>query len=310
MRGTKCWLALIVLCLAIGGLLPVFAADTRPMIAVLPFDDGSIKHWWWDDWDVGKGISDIMVTELLDGGKFRLVEREKIAQIIQEQDFGASGRVDQKSAAKIGKIAGVKYIVMGKVTEFTIADKGGTLGGITIKSTTARVALDGRLIDTTTAEIVAGAKGVAEKSQAGLSLSISSFPHIEFGADRFEATILGKATTDAVTQFCTNLTQKFQGTGTGAGTGGKTTGITGKVAAVSGNKVYLNIGAKDGVTAGMIFRIARVVEEVKDPDNGEVLDVITEPVCEISISEVKDATCNGPIISGKLPQKGDVAAQK
>ncbi len=298
---------LIALCLVLGT-LPGSAADSRPLIAVLPFDDGSIKHWWGNDWDVGKGVADLIVNDLLDGGKFRLVERSKIAQIIEEQNFGASGRVDPKTASKIGKIAGVKYMVMGKVTEFTVSDMGGSLGGVSLKTSTARVSIDGRLIDTTTAEILAGAKGVAEKKTTGGSISLSSLPDLEFGSDRFEETILGKAASAAVAAFCTDLEGKFGGTGAAASAA--TAAIKGKVATVSGGKVYLNIGSKDGVKVGMVFVIERVTEEVKDPDTGEVLDVVTDKVCEIKIVEVKEMSSNGTVTTGKTPGKGDLATQK
>ena len=82
------------------------------------------------------------------------------------------------------------------------------------------------------------------------------------------------------------------------------------MATVEGSKVYLNIGSKDGVKVGMFFAIERVTEEVKDPDTGEVLDVVTEPVCEIKIAEVKESSSNGTVISGKTPEKGDLATQK
>ncbi|MGE5530434.1 MAG: CsgG/HfaB family protein [Patescibacteria group bacterium] len=308
------WLPALVLAVTMLAVaLPGLAKDARPLVAVLPFDDGSIKHWWhWDDWDVGKGISDIIVNKLLDAGTFRLVEREKIASIIQEQDFGASGRVDARTAAKIGKIAGVKYVIMGKVTEFTIADKGGSLLGVTVKSSTARVAINGRIVDTTTAEILAGAEGVGEEKSSSFSVNIATFPHVAFGSAKFQESILGKATTKAVTQFCTLISQKFQAAGGGTAAAGAPTGITGKVAAVSGNKVYLNIGSAEGVAVGMVFVISNVIEEVKDPDTGEVLDVVTEDVCEITIAEVKERTSNGPITAslGGRPQKGDVAKQK
>ncbi|HYH02456.1 MAG TPA: CsgG/HfaB family protein, partial [Bacillota bacterium] len=83
--------------------LPVAGADNRFRVAVLPFDDGSIqKRWWNHRWDVGKGVADELVTELLNTGKFRLVERDKIEEILDEQDFGSRGRVDSATAARIG----------------------------------------------------------------------------------------------------------------------------------------------------------------------------------------------------------------
>lgn len=307
------WLLLIAISsVMLGLLLPATAADkTAPLVAVLPFDDGSIKErWWGNHWDVGKGIADMMITELLAQKKFRLVEREQINKIIEEQNFGASGRVDTKSAAKIGKILGVKYVIIGRVTEFSIDTKAGAIGGLGgIRVSTARVALDGRLVDTTTAEIISGVTGKGESKSTGVVVATAKLPLMAFGAKDFQETILGKATRAAIAEFSAKLTADVFGSGATAG--GGSLKLEGKVAAVSGSKVYLNIGSKDGVTVGMVFSIEHIVEEVRDPDTNEVIDMITEPVCEVTISEVKEASSSGSISSGGgTPQKGDLAKQK
>lgn len=311
MSKTRWLWVVIAVCLVLGTLLPVTAASTLPLVAVLPFDDGSIKHWWWDDWHVGKGIADMIVVELLAQKKFRLVEREKIEAVVNEQNFGASGRVDNASAAKIGKILGVKYIVIGRVTEFTVDDKNIGVGGVGLKASTARVALDGRIVDTTTAEIIAAVAGKGESRQTGVNLSLSNFPHVQFGADRFEETILGKASRSAINQFCAKLTEEFAKVDPAATAAAGP--ISGSVAAVVGNKVYLDIGTSDGVAKGMVFVIERVVQEVKNKA-GEVIDVVTEPICEITIGEVKDRSSNGTITSTLSktlkPQEGDLANKK
>ncbi|MGQ9778509.1 MAG: CsgG/HfaB family protein [Bacillota bacterium] len=286
----------------------LLAAEKAPLIAILPFDDGSIQERWWTryNWQLGKGITDMLITELLAQKKFRLVEREMIEKVLQEQNFGAGGRVDASTAAKIGKILGVKYIVIGRVTEFTVDTKGGVLGGVGLTVSTARVALDGRLVDTTTAEILASVRGSGESKQTGLALSLKNLPFIAFGAKNFQESILGKATKAAIADFSAKLTEAVFGS-----TEGAAAPLSGKVAAVAGDKIYLNIGANDGVTVGMVFTISRVIEEVKDPDTGAVIDLITEEVCTITINEVKDSSCNGTITAGSgKPQKGDLAVEK
>jgi len=41
------------------------------------------------------------------------VERENIQHLVDEQNLGTSGRVDGATAAKIGKVVGARYAVMG-----------------------------------------------------------------------------------------------------------------------------------------------------------------------------------------------------
>ncbi len=271
----------------------VGAAEKLPKVAVLPFDDGSINdHWWGDNFDVGKGVGDELVTALLNQTPkvFRLIEREQVDNVIQEQDFGASGRVDTRSAAKIGKILGVQYLIMGRVTEFSIksTNRGLSLGGnsLGVNKSNAVVAIDARLVDTASAEIIASVTGRGEKNQSGLSLSVD-YNSVDFGSDEFRGTNLGIALREAVEQVAKGLSEKVKGGPV------NDSPIVGSVAYVNGNKVIINVGTGEGVQAAMVFMVQRVVEEVKDPDTGEVLDMVVENIAEIKVTEVKEksATC-------------------
>jgi curli biogenesis system outer membrane secretion channel CsgG len=146
--------------------------NSRPQIAVLDFDFGAVDNWW-GTYDIGKGVSDQLVDALVDDGTFRVIERKKLATVLGEQDFAASGRADPsaQTMAKIGKVLGVKYVLVGSITKFSTEKRGGGvrvkgigLGGAKAKS---EVRLTGRIIDMTTGEILVSAKGVGESSKGG-----------------------------------------------------------------------------------------------------------------------------------------------
>ena len=155
---------------------PAFAQTkkpSRPQIAVLDFEYGSVDNWW-GQYDIGKGIADQLVDALVDDGSFRVIERKKIAMLLNEQDFGASGRVDpqnQDQTAKIGKVLGVKYILVGSITKFSTESRGGGLRvkgiGLGGKKTKSEVRITGRIIDVSTGEIMISGKGVGESSKGG-----------------------------------------------------------------------------------------------------------------------------------------------
>ena len=172
-RGLLLFLSFLVGILLLS---PASGQENLYKVAVLPFDDGSIDEHWWGDYDVGSGVADVLVTSMLNLSpkRFRLVEREQINRVLEEQDFGASGRVDAKTAAAIGKILGVQFLVIGRVTEFTNKTTGGSLSvggkGLGLKTTTSRVALDARLVSADTAEIVAAVTGKGEKKQSNISV--------------------------------------------------------------------------------------------------------------------------------------------
>lgn len=274
-----------------------YGADNRYRIAVLPFDDGSIQggRWWGANWKVGRGVSDELVTALINTGNFRLIEREQLDKILNEQDLGAGGRVDPSTAAKIRKILGVQYLVVGRITDFTYDNKGGgavfnTGAGIGVKQTTARVSIDARLVDTSTAEIIASVTGKGERKKTNVSLVVN-WNALAFGSSEFHKTILGEALRDAVNSLATQLSQVAYKDGPPGG--GIAAAITGYVADMAGNKVYINIGSRDGVQQGMVFVVHHVIRLIKDPKTGEVIDEVTEPVAEISVAEVKEksSTC-------------------
>lgn len=292
----KLFLWLLVLLIFTISALPASGAEKLYKIAVLPFEDGSIQdRWWGDNWDIGKGIADEFVTEFLNTNKFRLIEREQIDKVIKEQDFGQSGRVDAKTAAKIGKILGVDFLVMGRVTEFSLKSTGvGGLSlkkgiGLGVKSTNAIVAIDARLVDATTAEIIASATGKGDKRSTNLALAVE-WEAIAFGSDEFRKTNLGIATREAVASAAQQLADKAYGSGRGQSQPSKLSGV---VAYAAGNRIIINIGSSSGVKQDMVFVVSKVLEIVKDPITEEVIDEITEAVAEIKVTEVKDksATC-------------------
>lgn len=308
----KLFFGMILVIISIVLAATVLGADSRYRIAVLPFDDGSIKdRWWGGNWDVGAGVSDELVTALLKTGNFRLVEREQIQKILQEQDFGAAGRVDSASAAKIGKILGVHYLVMGRVTEFAFKS-GGVSGisfhgapiGASVKQYTAKVAIDARLVDATTAEITTAVTGRGEKKDAKVGLTFN-WNAISIGSDEFRQTSLGSALRDAVESVAKQLsTEAYKGTS--APNSGTPSAISGLVADFADNKVYINVGSRDGVQPGMVFIVHHIIRLVKDPKSGEVIDEVTEEVAQISVTTVKEksSTC---VVVTKLSTKYPIA---
>ena len=110
------------------------AAPTRsPRIAVLDFDYGTVQRstngMFGSNVDVGKGITDLLVTGLVKDGTYSIIERKALDKIMTEQNFSNSQRADPNSAAKIGKLLGVDAIVEGSITQFGNETKKTNLGG-------------------------------------------------------------------------------------------------------------------------------------------------------------------------------------
>ena len=220
MRKTVLTITIVLALVAIAGSQKPTAAQAskRPTVAVLNFDYGTIQHWWEGNWDIGTGISDLIVDALVEDGSFRVIERKKLDAILAEQNFSNSDRADPAAAtvAKLGKALGVKYMIVGSITKFGTEKKdvgigGGGFGGgkfgigrVGTSKGKANVAITARIIDTSTGEIMASAKGDGVSSRSGLMLGggggggKGGGGGISMGSSDYRDTILGEATETAV----------------------------------------------------------------------------------------------------------------
>lgn len=200
--------------------------SSRPTVALLDFDFGTVQQWWSGNWDIGRGIADLMVDELVNDGTYRVIERKRLDAILAEQNFSNSERADPSAAtvAKLGKVLGVKYLIVGSITKFGMEQKkqgiggggfgrgGFGIGNIGRQKGKANVAITARIIDISTAEIMASARGEGVSSRSGLLLGggagnwgAGGMGQINMGSSDYRETVLGEATESAVKQVTEKL---------------------------------------------------------------------------------------------------------
>jgi curli biogenesis system outer membrane secretion channel CsgG len=283
-------------------------AQSKPKVAVLDFDYSSVS-----DPSIlsvlpggSKGVSDILVNKLVEGGSYSVIERSKLDAILQEQNLGASGRVDASTAAQIGRILGVEAVVIGSVTQFDLQQRnsGFNLFGIGVggDDTDAYVKLNIRVVSTSTAEILMVAEGNGNSSQSDNQVQV-------FGIGGGSSTSNeGKLLTLATQQAIEQVTKSLNSSSSKMASLPKALPIVNAtVADVSGGSVVLNKGQSDGYQKGMRMSIERISKTVKDPQTGTVLRQITQPVGTIEISDVDGKSSVGKIISGAKFKVGDLA---
>jgi len=114
------WRSVWALALAAGLAAPVAQGqDSRPGIAVLPFENGGSYGQDKENFDALQvGLQQMLITEFAQNPQLRIVERGRIRDLLAEQDLGAGGRVDANTAAKLGKIVGARYVVLGGFIDF------------------------------------------------------------------------------------------------------------------------------------------------------------------------------------------------
>jgi curli biogenesis system outer membrane secretion channel CsgG len=297
-------------------------AQRKKRVAILDFDYATVHSSssavFGQDVDIGKGIADLLVSDLVKDGTYSVIERKAIDKIMAEQNFSNSDRANPTSAAKIGKLLGVDAMIMGSITEFgdetqnkNIGGGGGNwhgfgAGGFGHKKTKAIVGISARIVDIDTGEILGVADGKGESSRSSTSLlggggNWHGFGagHADFGSSDFQNTIIGEATKLATDQLSAGLVAD------NAKLEIRQIMVEGLVAAVDGGQVVLNVGAKAGVKVGDQLDVQRVTKEIKDPATGNVLRKMTSPVGVVKVTDVDEVSSVCSVVSGSGFKVGD-----
>ena len=105
-------------------------AQAKIKIAIWEFENHADSYWFSSK--LGPAARDQIDTEFSENQQlssvFSVVERDKLNLVLKEQGLATSGAVDPASAAKVGKILGVKYIIIGGVDKFKIDNTKGAIG--------------------------------------------------------------------------------------------------------------------------------------------------------------------------------------
>ena len=231
-------------------------------IAVARFENKAGNTGRWYSPSIGDGMADMLTTALFQSGRFIVLERAAIDDIMSEQDLGASGRVRGETAAQIGEIEGAELLVVAAVTEFsenasgTRGSVGGgrlgrVIGGIAGGSSSAHMAIDLRIIDTNTSRILAATsvEGEARDFDIGGALSAYTSRHAMGGAlSTWENTprekalrqVIGKAVEEVVNRTPQQF-YRHGGTQTAAAGGGEYQSSGGSGG--SGERVVITAGS-------------------------------------------------------------------
>ena len=89
------------------------APDTRPTVAVMYFNNSAlVRHAEYQP--LSKGIADVLITELQGNTAIRVLERDALQRLLEEQNLSSdTTRVDQETAVRLGKILGARHMIFG-----------------------------------------------------------------------------------------------------------------------------------------------------------------------------------------------------
>jgi len=153
--------------------LPPYSGP-KARIAVADFDVKAAKAGG----EIGSGLREMLITALVNSNRFRVVERQALKAIMKEQELAVSGAAQGTSQVRTGAIKTADLIITAAVTEFEPQASGGGAGvgggggigkgvlGALLRGALnkSHMALDIRIVDTSTSEVLAATRVVGEAS--------------------------------------------------------------------------------------------------------------------------------------------------
>ena len=263
---------------------PAFA-QAKIRIAIWDFDNNAATSWWFYN-EMGPAARNHIDTAFSEietlSSKFTVLEREKLALIMKEQGLSATGAVDPQTAAKVGRLLGVKYILTGGIDKFAINTTRGGIGAIGIggNMTTADATINIRMIDTTTAErIISIAETGQVKKGGGFVRGTSLSRDAEWG---IASEAIEKASKAIVAKLASPDYLAKVGSAAGSAV------AEGRIIKVDGNRAWINLGSAAGLKVGDAFNIVAVGEELIDPDTGAKLGAEEKQTGTGVVAEVQE----------------------
>jgi curli biogenesis system outer membrane secretion channel CsgG len=320
----------------LGSLVAVLPATAQQKRKVTVMDFGyatvrkSVQAYFGTDQDIGKGISDLLINQLLDGGDYRIIERTNMDKIIKEQNFSNSDRADPATAAKVGALMGVDAMIIGDITAFGNDDKhintgggggqwwkGGGVGGLGVNKSKTIVEITARIVDVNTGEILASVTGHGEVQKSGFGVGGAGANntgagggHFDMGSSNFAESQIGQAVKMAVTQLASNLDTKAATlppptAAAAAPPPPPPPPLEGEIADASTADIIVNVGSKNGLKVGDTLSVVRVGRVILDPVTKKPLRSIESSVGTLSITSVDSDSAVGKFTGSDTPKIGD-----
>lgn len=125
---------------------------------------------------IGDGMSDMLTNALFNTGRFIVLERERLDEVMEEQDLSNSNRFKKETAAPKGELEGAELLIRGSVIQFEPKCRGGS--AVIVSGSEACMAINLRIIEAKTGRVVNATtvEGTSGKSRVGILFNAGSLP--------------------------------------------------------------------------------------------------------------------------------------
>ncbi len=296
MRVVAGWTRVVMLVGAVA-LVPAHAQADEPealryTISVSKFNN---EAGWRGQWNLGQAFETMMTDRLQATGRFIVLGDTEMRQAaMQEQDFVASGRTAQgRAAPQMARMTPAQLLVRGTISN--VQETGGGDGGVSFRGirvggsrASAEINATIYLVNTETGQVMASQAVTGKSGRRGLGVGYygGALSGLTGDLKGFEQDNVGKATENAIDeaiQFLVAQLTDIQWEGT--------------IVMAGADRIIVNRGEREGIKPGMRFQVGQV-EELVDPDTGEVLHRELTTIATLRVTEVRERIAYCEALSG------------
>ena len=213
-----------------------------------------------DNDPMGKQALDILSTKLAASGKFLLLERNDLAQLLDEA---------AKNGMSAQQMIGADYVIIGSITEFGRKTTSQSKVFSSSKTQTVEAAVSLRLVDVATGQIIYSEEGKGEAEITTKTSFVGTGGHAGY-----DATLSDKAISAAINQLVENIINK----------------LTDKpwcsyFLSWDADGIFIAGGASQGLEPGMTFQVKTKGKQVKNPQTGMMVTLPGKVIGKIIVDQ-------------------------
>jgi hypothetical protein len=214
---------------------------------------------------------------LVKNKNYEVIERAQLAQVMQEQRLGATGAVDDSTAAQMGKLGGLNYIVYGRILSAgaELKEDGMDFGKFSTKTEVleAKVMINVRMIDANTGAIVVSqqASGVVTKKGGGFNFERKGQDYGQAKSVSVSSDVYDEAVYKAIKQIASKINDINP--------------LEATVVSIAGDDIYLDIGIEQGLEAGATFQVYREGKPIMN-SAGMIIGIQKQQIATVVVKSV------------------------
>ncbi len=267
----------------------------KPALAVITFENRSNAPL---NWKLGEAVAELLSDSLYRTGQFRVLEREHLDAVIEEQELQSAGITRDERKVPVNRLKNARYLVKGSITEFANVNQSGLdlgvgslrLGGGGMH---AVVSIALKVTEVESGEILFS-QVVTGKTYIGEAAAATNYKNVSFGGTHFFQTPLGEALREALDEGVSSISEVL---------GQKLWQPT--IASVDGRTIMLSGGKDRRMKIGTRWHVRKGGDLVRDPETGDLLGrSVGDVIGILLVLEVADRYSVASILEGKDFERG------